>query len=90
MTVANICDKTLDDKSRRIQHIETLMAFDLFCNYKFRCINLYSNHADINLFSESMTVFLRLDIDPSHVIGLYGSLLPPDFQVCFPKLLLTA
>ena len=90
MTVANICDKTLDDKSRRIQHIETLMAFDLFCNYKFRCINLDSTHADINLFSESMAVFLRLDIDPSHVIGLYGSLLPPDFQVCFPKFLPTA
>ena len=36
VTVANICDKSLDDKSRRIQHIETLMAFDLFCNYKFR------------------------------------------------------
>jgi len=65
VTVANICDKSLDDKSRRIQHIETLMAFDLFCNYKF---------------SESMTVFLRLDIDPSHVIGLFGTLLPPDFQ----------
>jgi len=65
VTVANICDKSLDDKSRRIQHIETLMAFDLFCNYKF---------------SESMAVFLRLDIDPSHVIGLYSSLLPPDFQ----------
>ena len=30
-----------------------------------------------------MTVFLRLDIDPSHVIGLFGTLLPPDFQVCF-------
>ena len=88
--MANICDKTLDDKSRRIQHIETLMAFDLFCNYKFRCLNLDSTHADINLFSESMAVFLRLDIDPSHVIGLYGSLLPPDFQVCFLKLLLTA
>ena len=68
VTVANICDKSLEDKSKRIQHIETLMAFDLFCNYKF---------------SESMTVFLRLDIDPSHVIGLYGSLLPPDFQVWF-------
>ena len=56
VTVANICDQSLSDKSRRIQHIETLMAFDLFCNYKF---------------SESMAVFLRLEIDPSHVIGLY-------------------
>ena len=41
MTVANICDKSLDDKSRRIQHIETLMAFDLFCNYKFRWFRFY-------------------------------------------------
>ena len=44
-------------------------------------MNVSTTHADINSFSESMTVFLRLDIDPSHVIGLYGSLLPPDFQV---------
>ena len=83
--MANICDKSLDDKSRRIQHIETLMAFDLFCNYKFRCLNPNTTQADIKHFSESMTVFLRLDIDPSHVIGLYGSLLPPDFQVLFAK-----
>ena len=51
VTVANICDKSLDDKSRRIQHIETLMAFDLFCNYKFRCLNPNTTQADINIFS---------------------------------------
>ena len=33
------------------------MAFDLFCNYKFK---------------ESMDVFFNLDICPSHVIGLFS------------------
>ena len=37
-----------------------------------------------------MTVFLRLDIDPSHVIGLFGTLLPPDFQVNFSPASLTS
>ena len=37
-----------------------------------------------------MTVFLRLDIDPSHVIGLFGTLLPPDFQVCFSPASITS
>eukprot|EP00092_Neocalanus_flemingeri_P080994 GFUD01101091.1.p1 GENE.GFUD01101091.1~~GFUD01101091.1.p1 ORF type:complete len:856 (+),score=262.22 GFUD01101091.1:72-2639(+) len=65
VTVANICDESLTDKSRRIQHIQTLMAFDLFCNHKFK---------------ESMEVFFQLDICPSHVIGLYTGLLPAEFQ----------
>jgi len=65
VTVANICDKSLTDKSKRIQHIQTLMAFDLFCNFKFK---------------ESMDVFYKLDICPSHVIGLYSGLLPAEFQ----------
>ena len=65
VTVANICDESLTDKSKRIQHIQTLMAFDLFCNHKFK---------------ESMEVFFQLDICPSHVIGLYTGLLPAEFQ----------
>ena len=65
ITVANICDESLQDKTKRIQHIQTLYAFDLFCNYKFR---------------DSMDVFYKLDIDPSHVIGLIGGLLPADYQ----------
>jgi len=65
VTVANICDKSMTDKSKRIQHIQTLMAFDLFCNFKFK---------------ESMDVFYKLDICPSHVIGLYSGLLPAEFQ----------
>ena len=41
------------------------MAFDLFCNYKFK---------------ESMEVFFNLDICPSHVIGLFSGLLPAEFK----------
>jgi len=65
VTVANICDESLTDKSNRIQHIQTLMGFDLFCNYKFK---------------ESMDVFFKLNICPSHVIGLFSGLLPPEYQ----------
>ena len=62
---ADKCDNSMSDKSNRIQHIKTLMAFDLFCNYKFK---------------DSMDVFFNLDICPSHVIGLISGLLPADFQ----------
>ena len=42
-----------------------LMAFDLFCDYKFK---------------ESMDLFFELDICPSNVIGLFSGLLPDEFQ----------
>ncbi len=38
--------------------------FPQFCNGKFK---------------EAMDVFYKLDIDPSHVIGLYSDLLPSEF-----------
>ena len=60
---ATICDE--DGKDKRIQHIKTLMAFDKFCNHKFK---------------ESMNIFEELNICPSHVIGLFKNLLPPEFQ----------
>ena len=60
---ATICDE--DGKDKRIQHIKTLMAFDKFCNHKFK---------------ESMDIFEELNICPSHVIGLFKNLLPPEFQ----------
>ena len=41
------------------------MAFDLFCNYKFK---------------ESLEVFLSLNICPSHVVGLFPGLLPAERQ----------
>jgi len=63
--LATICDKSSADKSKRIQNIQMLMAFDLFCDFKFK---------------ESMDLFIELDICPSHVIGLYSGLLPDGFQ----------
>jgi len=63
VTLATICDE--DGKEKRIQHIKTLMAFDKFCNHKFK---------------ESMDIFEELSICPSHVIGLFKTLLPPEFQ----------
>ena len=41
------------------------MAFDLFCNFKFK---------------ESLEVFLSLNICPSHVVGLFPGLLPAERQ----------
>ena len=41
------------------------MAFDKFCNHKFK---------------ESVDIFEELNICPSHVIGLFRDLLPPEFQ----------
>ena len=64
-TVATTCEPNTADKSRRIQNIQTLMAFDLFCSHKF---------------SESMEVFFKLEICPSHVVGLFQNLLPAEFQ----------
>ena len=45
--------------------IQTLYAFDLFCNFKFK---------------DSMDIFYKLDIDASHVIGLFTELLPTEFR----------
>ena len=54
-----------EDKATRLQKIEILHAFDLFCNMKFK---------------EAMDVFFKLDVDPSHVVGLYSDLLPSEFR----------
>lgn len=67
VTLANICgteEQGGEEASTTIKNIETLMAFDLFCSHKF---------------PEAMSVFLRLSICCSHVIGLYSGLLPPAF-----------
>jgi hypothetical protein len=65
MTLTNVSENKVNDKAQRVQKIQTLFAFDLFCNFKFK---------------ESMEVFYKLDIDASHVIGLYTELLPPEFS----------
>ena len=44
-----------------MQQIQTLNAFDLFCNFKFK---------------EAMDIFYQLDVDTSHVVGLVSDLLP--------------
>lgn len=54
-----------EDKVERLQKIQTLYAFDLFCNMKFK---------------EAMDVFYKLDVDASHVIGLYHDLFPSEFR----------
>ena len=67
-----------EEQTQRITEIETLHAFDLFCNSKFK---------------EAMDIFFKLNVDASHVIGLYSDLLPKDYQDaleyppdCLPKL----
>ena len=65
VTLSTIGEDSTEEKSLRIQKIKTLSAFDLFCNRRFK---------------ESLNMFLQLNIDPSHVIGLYDSMLPEGFR----------
>jgi hypothetical protein len=65
ITLTNVCENTVGNKAQRMQKIQMLFAFDLFCNFKFK---------------ESMEVFYKLDVDASHVIGLYTELLPHEFR----------
>ena len=76
--LAGLCDNSSEEKAQRITEIETLHAFDLFCNQKFK---------------DALDIFFKLNVDASHVIGLYSDLLPRDFQDglhyppdCLPKL----
>ena len=76
--LAGLMNDTSEAQTQRITEIKTLHAFDLFCNSKFK---------------EAMEIFLKLDVDASHVIGLYSDLLPDEFQEalqyppdCLPKL----
>lgn len=63
--LANMTSEPEKDKLKRINHIKTLYAVNLFCLHRFE---------------ESMKIFVALDTDPSHVIGLYPNLLPQDFR----------
>ena len=78
ITLAQKIYDSSEEQTKRITEIETLHAFDLFCNSKFK---------------EAMEIFFKLNVDASHVIGLYSDLLPKDFQDalqyppdCLPKL----
>lgn len=65
LTRSSFGDDPMDNKNQRIQQIKILYAFDLFAIRKFK---------------EAMDVFYQLDVDPSHVIGLFYELLPPEFR----------
>ena len=61
--LAEQCDKnsSSEEKTQRITEIETLHAFDLFCNSKFK---------------DAMDIFFKLDVDASHVIGMLSNNFP--------------
>jgi hypothetical protein len=63
--LARLINDSSEELTQRITQIETLHALDQFCNSKFK---------------EAMDIFFKLDVDASHVIGLYSDLLPKDFQ----------
>ena len=59
--LTNVCESNLDDKVQRLQEIQILYAFDLFCKSKFK---------------EALDLFFKLDVDVINVIGLYTELTP--------------
>ncbi|CAH1791977.1 unnamed protein product [Owenia fusiformis] len=63
--LANMTQEADSAREGRIQHIQTLYAFDLFSQHRFE---------------ESLQMFTKLGTDASHVIGLYPNLLPQDFR----------
>ncbi|XP_053393314.1 vam6/Vps39-like protein [Mercenaria mercenaria] len=65
LQLANMTEEPENEKQHRINQIQTLYAVNLFCKQKFE---------------ESMKLFVNLDTDPSHVIGLYPNLLPAEFK----------
>ncbi|XP_067131793.1 vam6/Vps39-like protein [Centruroides vittatus] len=64
MRLVNMTDYSYDLKQHYIQHIQNLYAFDLFCKGEFK---------------EAMSIFLKLETDPSHIIGLFPNLLPKNY-----------
>ncbi|XP_068607816.1 vam6/Vps39-like protein [Brachionichthys hirsutus] len=65
LQLAKMKDDSEGDKKQQIHHIQNLFAFNLFCQKRF---------------DDSMQVFAKLGTDPTHVIGLYPDLLPPDYR----------
>ncbi|XP_046383475.1 vam6/Vps39-like protein [Ischnura elegans] len=61
LKLANISDEPPEEKKKNIYHIQTLYAFHLFSNRKFK---------------ESMNEFLKLGTDPCEVIRLFPDLMP--------------
>ncbi len=52
-------------KEQMMQKIKNMHAFDLFCKKQYK---------------EALALFLKLNTDPSQVIGLFPDLLPEDFR----------
>uniref|UniRef100_T1IQM8 CNH domain-containing protein n=1 Tax=Strigamia maritima TaxID=126957 RepID=T1IQM8_STRMM len=65
LQLINLTNDGEDEKKRLEQYIQNKYAFDLFCKYKF---------------DESLEMFLALETDASHVIGLFPDLLPKDYR----------
>lgn len=65
LKLADLSDQTDEERRASKRHIQNLHAFDLFCKKKFE---------------ESLTIFMDLETDPSHVIGLFPDLLPEDYR----------
>ncbi|GFR11295.1 hypothetical protein TNCT_648011 [Trichonephila clavata] len=63
--MAEMTNESEMEKQQLIQRIENLNAFYLFCKQSFK---------------EAMDLFLKLETDPSHVIGLFPNLLPDEFR----------
>ena len=55
----------LDKKEQMKQRIKNMHAFDLFCKKQYK---------------EALALFLKLNTDPSQVIGLFPDLLPEDYR----------
>ena len=72
LTLTNICENNSDEKVQRLQQIQILYAFHLFCHKKFK---------------EAMDLFFKLDVDASHVTGLYPELFPSEYrnQLKYPE-----
>nr|CAG4643717.1 EOG090X0131 [Lepidurus arcticus] len=70
--LANLSEEPSDIRTHQVQHIQSLYAFELFRNKKFQ---------------DSMKIFLKLNTDASHVIGLFPDLLPAEFrkQLKYPE-----
>ena len=65
LAIALLISTGNESDAARIDEIKIRQAFDLFCGYKFK---------------QALDILFDLNVDTSHVIGLYGDLLPRDFQ----------
>lgn len=65
LRMAEMTNESEVEKNQLIKRIENLNAFYLFCKQNFK---------------EAMDLFLKLETDPSHVIGLFPNLLPEEFR----------